>query len=113
MSEIQVSAIRKHPALVSFVNSLYIETDPEIADEIDICSEFSQVNNLLLSEIDLSKFKIGVTPQLICKFMFWAERGFMEELYSTAQTEVQTDELATSFYSCLAFMQNTLYESKE
>jgi AcrR family transcriptional regulator len=110
MTEIQVAALRKHPALISFVNSLFNETDPEVADEIHFNDEFSQLKNLLLSGADLTKFKPDFAPKLLCKFIFWAERGFMEELYDTAHTETPIDELTTSFYGCLAFFEKAFYK---
>ncbi|MCL2197953.1 MAG: TetR/AcrR family transcriptional regulator [Defluviitaleaceae bacterium] len=92
--EIQVEAIKKHPGLISFVNSMTSERDPDIATEIEqsFIEDYNRLNEIVFSEI-------GTNP--LYKFVFWASSGFTEELYATNGEESQIDELATSFYDCL------------
>jgi len=108
--DIQLSALREHPALISFVNSLYLETDPEVAEDLAqiFIAEESNYDRMLMEGTDFDKFKPGVDPQLICKFTFWASDGFMTELYDTDCSE-KKDTLVTDFYRCLDVIRKSFY----
>jgi AcrR family transcriptional regulator len=112
VTDIQVVAMKKHPAFISFVNSMCNETDPTVEEEIaqTFTAEYANLNQIILTGTDLSKFKPCVDPKLICKFIFWAGEGFTNALYDTASEEQQINELAKAFYICLDTMKNTFYK---
>jgi len=112
MIDIQISAIREHPAMISFVNSLYVEADPDVADDIaQTCETIERhYNEFLLAEAGASPFKSGVDSRLICKFVNWASGGFMEELFEIKSTDSRIDTMAADFYKCLDLMKQAFYE---
>ena len=104
ITEIQISAMKEHPGLVSFVNSLYSEKDPEVTGEIEnsITLEYGRLDDLILSGVDSGN-------QLLYKFIFWASNGFMMELYETDFSKTLVDDLADKFYKCLDLMREAFY----
>ena len=109
--DIQLAAIKEHPALISFVSSLFYESDPEVAADIEhtVALEYTRLNRKILSGTDLSRFKPGFDPQLICKFILWADDGFMEELFELSAAD-KADALVAEFYLCLDVMQKFFYK---
>jgi len=108
--DIQMAAIKEHPALISFVNSLYYEADPEVAEHLEqsIASDYAKLNQFLLEGTDFTKFKPGNDPRLICKFVLWANDGFMTELYDASCPDKE-DALIADFYYCLDVMKKSFY----
>jgi len=97
ITNLQLEAIRKHPRLLGFANSAYYETDPEVVDEIReaFADDDTLFNQLLLDGIELSGFKPGFDPGLVCNFMLWAGESFAAELFE------KTDSQELKF-SCLS-----------
>jgi len=108
VTDIQVSAIKTHPALINFMNSIYSETDPEVKDEIarKVAAKYARISLFLQEGTDFSRFKSGFNPHLISSFIFWANNGFMTDLYD-ADSEEELEALVDEFYQCLNLMQNT------
>jgi len=77
ITNLQLDALRKYPGLLGFANSAYYETDPEVVDDVKeiFADGDSLFDRLLLEGIDLSGFKPGFDPGLICKFILWAGDG--------------------------------------
>jgi len=103
--EIQVDAIKEHPAMVSFANSMYSESDPEVMEVIQVMdSEYENLHNTILTNIDTSQFSSGVNPHILCRFIFWAADGFISELYEAAGCETQVNTLTANLRECLNLM---------
>jgi len=103
--DIQVSAIKEHPAFVSFAASLFCEADPEVAGGIEelLSSEYEKITRKLMTNVDAAQFKPGVDSQLVSRFTLWACEGFVNELYETALKGC-IDDNVTAFYNCLDMM---------
>jgi len=108
-TEIQLAAFREHPALIKFLNSIYFETELEVVEDIKQIAEAedNRFNRVLLDGTDFSKFEPGVDPHLICKFIFWADYGFMTEMMESDSGKVMS--LVAEFYSCLDVMRKIFY----
>jgi AcrR family transcriptional regulator len=104
-TEVSVSAIKEHPALISFINNLFNERDPEVAEEISqrLSDNDYPQEEFFMEGVTVSGFK--TETEIMCKFMVWAADGFMMELYEDSKTD--TDNLANKFYDCLELMQKT------
>jgi len=110
--DLQVKAIKEHPALIRFVDRLYYETDPQIKNEVakHFDAEVERFSQALLTGADMSKFKPGFDPMLIIKLIFWANDGFIAELYEFDAID-KVDALAGQFYQCLYLLQQTFCET--
>ena len=109
--ELQTSAIKTYPALISFVGSVYREADPEVAEHVKkfFVEELATFNSMLVENTDFSKFADGLDPQLICKFLGWATSGFVDSLCDTGGAD-DIDALAAEFNQCLDLMRKTFYK---
>ena len=109
--DIQISAMKEHPALLRFAASFFYESDPEVAsDTIAILeTEYEKLYSKILSGADLTRFKPGFDPMLICKFVLWADDGFMTGLYESKSPD-NIDAQVAEFHSCLDIMKKTFYK---
>jgi len=109
--ELQATAIKAYPALMKFVNSVYRENDPEVAEHIEtfFVDEMAAFNNMLAENIDFSKFVQGFDPELLCKFFAWALTGFYEEMHESGNPD-NIDAGVAEFYKCLDIMRKTFYK---
>ncbi|MCL2408741.1 MAG: TetR/AcrR family transcriptional regulator [Oscillospiraceae bacterium] len=107
---IQVAALKEYPALISFMTSLYYETDPEVAEDIaqGFIAEQAHYDNMLMGGTDFTQLKSDVDPQLICKFVSWTTEGFLEALLNAGSPD-KVDALVADFYQCLDLTQKTFY----
>ncbi|MCL2401629.1 MAG: TetR/AcrR family transcriptional regulator [Oscillospiraceae bacterium] len=107
---IQVAALKEYPALISFMNSLYHEKDPEVAEDVaqGFIAEQVHYDNMLMGGTDFTQLKPGVDPQLICKFVSWTTEGFLEELLNAGSPD-KVEALIADFYQCLDLTQKTFY----
>jgi AcrR family transcriptional regulator len=111
VTKTQVVALSEHPGFFRFVNSLYYENDPEVAQDIEktFQDDVGRFYNILLESSDFSTFKEGVDTAKICKFAVWANDGFLSEFFE-AQSE--TDEMLNEFFDCLDMMKANFYKEQ-
>ncbi|MDR2714779.1 MAG: TetR/AcrR family transcriptional regulator [Coriobacteriales bacterium] len=112
-TEVKVSMMKKHPAILSFLAKFYYETDPEVAD---ILEEFAKKgatdrDRILLTGTDISKFKEGVDPKLLEKFFLWASEGFVSSSTSNMSLD-EIDSFVNEFYALIELMKKHFYEGK-
>jgi len=111
ITNLQLEAIRKYPGLLGFASNAYYERDPEVVDDIReaFADDDTLFNHFLLEEIDLSEFKPGFDPRLVCKFMLWAGEGFAAELFEKTDSEDRIEAIAADFLKCLDIMRRTFH----
>jgi len=114
VTEVNMSAMKEHPALISFTNSLYSESDPEVSEDIAerVASLDYPQSDFFMEGAGASGFKSEYDPDIMCRFMVWAVDGFMMELYEKEDTETNADILANKFYRCLDVMQTVFTNLK-
>jgi len=111
ITDIQVTAIKEFPALISFVNSTYYEKDPEVAEDLEKIStvDNAELIRMLMEETGSSRFKTQSDSGIIRKFTHWAAVGFLEELCDNGSAD-KVDEMAAQFYACLDTMRKVFYK---
>jgi AcrR family transcriptional regulator len=109
---LQLEAIRKYPGMLAFANGAYYETEPEVADEVRraFADEDALFSHMLMDGLDLSWFKPGFDPDLICKFMLWAGEGFSAELFEKTTSEDRIETMAADFEKCLDMMRRAFHK---
>ncbi|MDV3429201.1 MAG: TetR/AcrR family transcriptional regulator [Bacillota bacterium] len=111
-TDIEISAIKKHTAILNFLTSMYFETDEEVKD--DIKSILAQGdgfrNKIAFDGIDYSKFKEGIDLKLVMKMLMWIADGFTNQLSNNK--EVDFDEISKEFYDCMNLLKKNFYKEE-
>lgn len=112
-TDIKIAAIKKHPAIFSFLSSAYFETDEEVSEVIKAAfSKGDEVRaSVALGGVDVSKLKEGVDPQLVVKMLVWFAEGYLSELPRKADASVE--DMCREFDNCLNLLKNNLYVEKQ
>lgn len=113
-TNIKVSVMKKHPAIFSFLYSMYFETDEEVKDDIqtylwtDKGENFR--NKIVFEGMDASKFKDGIDPGFVMKMIVWLSQG----LFSTypGKAELDIDALCRDFYKIIDLLKNNFYKEE-
>lgn len=113
-ADVEISVMKKHPAIPLFINSIYFEKDAEVKDEIaaifsgDRGEAFR--NRVALEGMDTSKFKDGVDPKLVMKMLLYLTYGYINLSPGIAQMDL--DALYKDFRDCVALLKNNLYKEE-
>ena len=110
-TEIKIAMMRRHPAILSFIASMYYETDKEVADDLRKFMDegFGYREKVLMDGTDVSKFKDGVNPKLLDRFFVWASEGMANDLLINKSID-RVDSFVKEFYELLDLMQKYLYK---
>jgi TetR/AcrR family transcriptional regulator len=109
-SNIEISVMKKHPAIPSFLTSMYFENDEEVKEEIKaILAKGDGFRNKIAFEgMDYSKFKDGIDPKLVMKMLTWLIDGYANQLSSRA--EIDYDVIFKEFDECMNLLKNNFYK---
>lgn len=109
-ADIKMSVMKKHPAILSFLRNMYYDPDREVEDGLKaLTSDVENIGSrMVLDGADVSKFKDGVDPRLLFKFLIWASEGFTGSLPPDA-TAGDFGGFISEFYECLDLMKRFFY----
>ena len=109
ITRIKLFALKRNPAVMNFLNSVYFETDKEIAGDLETLNSKGGLarENLALDGINFSKFKDGVDPKLIVNILVKYTEGVVNSRTDSALT---FDESMDDFNKCLDLLKNNLYK---
>jgi len=109
-TDIKVSMMKRHPAILSFLASVYYETDAEVAEELKgfMDAGMKYRERMLTDGTDTSKFKEGVNPKLLDKFFVWASEGMANDLLINKSVD-RVDSFIEEFYELLELMRKYFY----
>ena len=112
VSEIKISAIKKHPATMSFLSSVYFEENAEVKEDIKaLLAQGDDVRGKIAFEgTDLSKFKEGVDVKLVMKMLLWITDGFMNNLKNMGLMNI--DVICNEIYECMRLLKSNLYKEE-
>lgn len=111
-ADIEISVMKQHPGIISFISSVFYEIDEEVKTDIkailpkgeDFRSKF------VLTGMDASKFKDEVDPKLVLKMLTWVSEGYMSELPSVASFDIEV--MSKVFEECLNLLKNNFYKEE-
>ena len=110
---IEVSVMKKHPAILSFLDSVYFENDDEVKADIKAIlanSESEGLRNKIAFEgIDTSKFKDDVDPKLVMKILTLLTDGYLSKM---PKTGIDLDVLCEEFDEYINLFQRNFYKEK-
>lgn len=110
-TNLKLAVMKRHPALIAFLNSIYVENDNEVEPEIkSLLSQGEAVRSeIALDGMDRSKFKDGVDPQLVLNILV----KFAEGVVGSRLDETRTiDEIMDEFSQCFNLLRNNLYKEE-
>lgn len=113
-TDIEISAMKKHPAIFSFIKSVYYEKDDEVREDIKALLAGSEGedfrNKIVLDGVDVSKFKDGVDLKLFMKMLVWMAEGFTSQSPSTVWNDIEA--FCEEFYRCMEMLKNYFYKEE-
>ncbi|GBF35743.1 transcriptional regulator, TetR family [Desulfocucumis palustris] len=114
LSSIEISVMKKHPAMLSFLNSVYFENDDEVKADIKTIIENGQGENLrnriAFKGTDISKFKDGIDPKLVMKIFTWLVDGYLSKV--PIKTAINLDDLCEEIDECINLFKKNFYREK-
>lgn len=112
ISNIKISVMKEHHAILSFLSSMYLENDEELKEDIKaiLAKGESFRNEIEFSDVDYSKFKDGIDLKLFMKMLTWITDGYASQLSS--KVEPNYDVLFKEFENCLDLLKNNFYKEE-
>lgn len=111
-SNIKVSVMKKHPDIISFLYSVYFETEEDVKEEIqEILSQGEDIRSKIAFDgVDTSKFKDGIDVKSVMKMLMWMAEGFVNNL--NMKTEMDLDVIFEEFFECVNIMKKNFYKEE-
>lgn len=111
-ADIEISVIKKHPAILSFLNNVYFENDEAVKKDVKAMLAKGEGfrSKIAYDGMDALKFKDGIDPILVTKMLTWFAEGFVSGLQSSAGLDI--DDLCKEFYDCLNLLKNNFYKEE-
>ena len=106
----KVEAMRVYPGLMSFLASVFTETDKEVAEEV---REFIKSGSIERSRVFATwasgaEFREGVSPALIDRFLRWAAFGMIKEMQEDGMENY--DVYLNEFFIMLDIIKESTYK---
>ncbi len=81
-AEIKISILMQHPSALTFITSVYYETNEEVAGDIKnfLQQGMEYRDQFAITGIDDFKFKEGIDAALIMKMLYWMTEGYMNSV---------------------------------
>ncbi len=111
-SDIEVSLMKRHPAFLSFLSSIYFENDEEVKSDIKAILKKTEAfrDRVTLDGIDTSKFKDNIDLKLVMQMLTWIGDGYTAQSSKNAETDY--DALLKELYNCLDMLKNNFYKEE-
>lgn len=111
-SEIKMSVLKRFPGILSFLTSMYYETDKEVSKDIKrVLSKGEAFGSAFVFEnMDAKKFKDDVDPELVLKILTYYSEGYMSG--SAMRQVTDFDAMIADFNKCLALMKRHFYKDE-
>lgn len=111
-TKLEISMMKKHPDVPSFIESVYFESDEEVKEEIQIIINSDEGeklrNTLIFDGADLSKFKDDIDPNLVIKMIYLLAEGYMNQ--ASNEKEIDFDKLYNEFEECMQLFKRNFYK---
>lgn len=112
-TDIEISVMKQHPAILLFLNSIYFENDDEVKDYIKNILSDSRGEDfrkkIAFDGIDTSKFKDGVDPKLVYKMLLSIGYGYSYRF--SGKNKLDLDALYSEFEEYIKLLKNNLYKN--
>jgi AcrR family transcriptional regulator len=110
-TSIEISVIKKHPAILSFLDSVYFENDDEVKADIKAILENSEGESLrskiAFEGTETSKFKDDIDPKLVMKILISLTYGYLSKM---PKTGIDLDALSEEFDEYINLFKKNFYK---
>jgi AcrR family transcriptional regulator len=112
-TSIEISVMKKHPAILSFLDSVYFENDDEVKADIKAIlanGESESLRSKIAFEgTDTSKFKEDIDPRLVMKILSLLTDGHLSRM---PKTGIDLDALCQEFDEYINLFKRNFYREK-
>ncbi len=111
-ADIEIAAIQKHPSIFTFLNSVYFESDQDVAPDIQAMLTMGEGfrNKLVLDGLDTSKFKDGIDPRLVMKILIRMTEGFITKPPDRISADLEAFD--KEFKECMELFRRNFYKEE-
>lgn len=111
-SSIEISVMKRHAAIPSFLTRAYFENDEEVKEDLKAIFDSSEDfrNKIAFDGMDTSRFKEGVDLRLLMRMLLWMTDGYTKEMSNKA--EINFDNMLEEFNECLDMLKNNFYKEE-
>ncbi len=111
-TSIKISVIKIHPAILSFMGSMYFEKDDKVKADIQaIVAKYEGIRDRLAFDgMDASKFKDGIDPKLVMKILVWFTEGYVSKSPMSAGLDIEA--ICREFDECMNLLKNNFYKEE-
>jgi TetR/AcrR family transcriptional regulator len=111
-SYIEISLLKKHQAILTFLTSVYFEEDEEVKEEIKTILEKGEGfrNKIAFDGMDFTKFKENIDLKVFMKMLYWLADGYAKQLSN--QKDIDYDVMFKEFDDCLEMLKNNFYKEE-
>jgi AcrR family transcriptional regulator len=110
-TSIEISIMKKHPAILSFLDSAYFENDDEVKADIAKILTGSEGENLrskiAFEGTDTSKFKDDINPKLVMKILSLITDGYLSKM---PKIGIDLDALCEDFDEYINLFKKNFYK---
>ncbi len=109
---LKMAVIKKHPATLSYLSSVFYETNEEVKDGIiSLMSQGDSFRNkIALEGIDYSKFKDSVDVKLVMKMLTSISESYVNPYKSIQQEDL--DVMIKDLFEIMDLLKNNLYKEQ-
>ncbi|ATW23589.1 TetR/AcrR family transcriptional regulator [Candidatus Formimonas warabiya] len=109
---IEISLMKRHPAILSFLTSIYFENHEEVQADIKaILAKGEDFRNKIAFEgMDTSKFRANIDVKLVMKILSWIADGYAAQ--ASKNPEADYDALFQELNNCLVLLKNNFYKDE-
>lgn len=111
-TSIEISLMKRHPAIVSFLTSILFEKDENVKGDIKAVLAKGEDfrNKIAFDGMDISKFKDNIDVKLVMKMLTWIGEGYAAQLSNNA--EVDYNALSKEMDDCFDLLKNNFYKEE-
>lgn len=109
---IKTGVIKKHHAALSYLSSVFFESNEEVKEDIKKWMFKSDVfrDKIAFEGMDYSKFKEGVDVKLVMKMLMWISEGFVNQAKSNQVMDL--DNMMKDFTESMNLLKSNLYKEE-
>ncbi len=110
-TSIEISVMKKHPAILSFLDNVYFENNEEVKADIKaiLANGEGLRSKIAFEGTDISKFKDGIDPKLVLRILTLLTDGYLSKM---PKTGIDLDVLCEEFDEYINLFKRNFYQGK-
>lgn len=111
-TELKLGLIKERPEILKFLASVYTETHPEVIDDIKLIHSQGESfrKGLALTDVDTSKFKSSVDPEMVLDLLVKYAEGYVSQQNLGENFDIE--KMMAEFTACVNMLRTNLYKEE-